>query len=101
MLIQNLFQSLLTLLALLYSADALLFSDNCSFRSLRLWFHFIYFVHASGVEKHFNRLDRMLTSGPCLGSWLQLGRENRGTSKQNSMQQNKHSNVSCFKQSIV
>ena len=64
MLIQNLSQSLLTLLPLLYSADALLFSANCSFRSLRLSFHFIYFVHASGVEKHFNRLDRVFTSGP-------------------------------------
>ena len=64
MLIQNLSQSLLTLLPLIYSADALLFSANCSFMSLRLLFHFIYFVHASGVENHFNRLDRVFTSSP-------------------------------------
>ena len=64
MLIENLSQSLLTLLWLWYCADALLFSVNCSFRSLGLLLHFNYFVHANGVEKHFNRLDRVFTSGP-------------------------------------
>ena len=67
MLIQNLSQSLLTLLPLLYSADALLFSANCYFSSLRLLFRFIYFMHASRVENNFNWLDIVFTSGPVQG----------------------------------